>query len=312
MHELPPEEGSNNELPDFDESVFEKIISNLDGASNEPSDAAQDPIALGEADLPEPAAEARLLEAQELSEARDLIEAVERNISSAELNFKGLDGSYFLHLEEKISTPEGTVCLVRDSYATDTYTLLDRAEKPVSAALAKNGELHIQNPEGLKEFEATESAVARGEIEGSHTYTAVKVLAAESESGPEAHLFADITRRSDGQGTTETQLELTLLRFAEGSNDTMRQSLTLDSNPSTGDIHAKNSLEGQAFVIVPDKNPGNPIAEAIPATDPMPEMTANSLQDRFNPELPINRDLTIAEWGAMVDGRLGPEHLIGE
>lgn len=309
MKELPPDEGSDSGFPDFGD--FEKIIGGFDSGRGEPPDAPQDPTAPAEADVPEPPAESRLLEAQELSEARDLIEAVERTISSAELNFKGYDGSYYLHVGEEVTTDSGgTVNLVRDSFGSDTYTLVDIDKKAASAVLVKNGELHIKNPEDLKKFEDTEAAIARGEIKGSHTYTAVKALAPDPGYGPEAHLFADITRRSDGEGSTETQLELTLMRFSNDTGDTVRQTVTLESDPNTGNIQAKSSLESHSFVNMSDENPTNPATTFMPVADPMPEMTAKSLQERFSPELRLDRDLSLSEWQNLIKEPLQPEHLI--
>lgn len=307
MQELPPNGDLNNsEIPDFDNDIIDEIINGLKDESNKLGSTEQ--VALSEDDRPELLSESRSLEGQERSQACDLIESVERTLSSAELQFKGCDGEYFLHLAEEVSTPKETANLVRDSYAGDTYTLVSSGKKPASAVFVRNKQLQIQNPADLKEFEATEEAIARGEIEGYHTYSAVKVLAPDPGYGPDAHLLAEITRRSDGSGSIETQLELTLMRLSSDTGSTVRQSFTLESDPNTGNIQAKSALEGHTFVNMLDEDPDN--ITSMPVADPLPQITAQSLQDRFNPELPVDRDLSLSEWLSLVQEPLQPKHLI--
>lgn len=286
MQEIPPDE--ENQKPKFGDE-FEEII--IDFSS------------LSETDQPEPTDEFRRLEGQERSAANDIVETVERINSAAEASFKASRGDLFFHLGEEISTDsDGTVNLVRDFLGSDSYTLKNgESEQDLSVV---DGEFYgptTESLEDLKDFKDTALAIQQGKIKGSHTFTAIKSFIPESDSkGEDVNLFTEITRQSDGQGSVTTHLELTLQRTPSNSDSTIRQSLKIENDPNTGKIRSKSELNSHTFM-------GFMVLD-----DPVPELTASSMQEKFNPDFPVNRDLTMSEWQDLVNKPFDTAHLMQE
>lgn len=299
MKELPSNDGPDDEFQDFEE--FEKLVNNLGGENSEPADMPLELGVPGEAGGPELPKDFQLLDGQERVEVGNLIESIEQNISGAKASFNGFTGDYFLHLGEEVTVDGSNINLVRDSFIANDYTLRKNFSEQTDITAVNDG-FFGQTAESLKNFEDfknTTLAIQRGEVKGSHTFTAVKSLIGEPNgAGPETYLFAEVKRQSDGQGSTQTQVELTLQRQANPVDSTIRQTLNVESDPSTGNIRSKSELNSHDF------------AGFIPVNDPMPELTAHSMQAKFKPKLPVNRNLTTSEWQGLVSGRIGPEHLI--
>jgi hypothetical protein len=244
-------------------------------------------------------------EAPDVARQLDFAEGI---AAKAKLRYQGETGDYYLFYKEELTPPgEEVVILGRPDYEIDEFMLIAPAGNE-SVGLAPSGRELSQSSPRVRQFREHAKAIEDGTAAGEHATTAVKFIDRETDTSP-ISLEVTVKRSVSDAGTQPvTSAELRLTR-QNGYDDSMLvQSRHIELDPNAGTLKVGDSLEAMqwdASHLAPGEE-----GEAVLVPDPMPQVTGDIAQDRYQPPTPVNRPLNSAEWQQLLLGNLYSQDML--
>jgi hypothetical protein len=245
-------------------------------------------------------------EAADVARQLDFAEGI---IEKSKVHYEGETGDYFLFYKEELTPPgaETPIVLGRPDYELDEFMLI-APDGNQSVGLDASGRALSQSSPRVRYFRDHAKAIEDGTALGAHSSTAVKFIDRETDTSP-VSVEVTVTRTVNDPG--EQPITTAELRFTRhnGYDDSMLvQSRHIEFDPNAGTMKVGDSLEGlqwDASHLAPGEE-----GEAVLVPDPMPQVTADVAQDRYQPPTPVNRELNSAEWQQLLLGNLYTQDML--
>jgi hypothetical protein len=226
-----------------------------------------------------------------------LLEAAERAAAGAQLADGGNGGDYFLHVEERITSPgadggKGADLLLHRPEWWDQYFLDGPGDHRTPVPLLQEPGNEQLIGQAFENFADLARRIGGGLLAGRHALSVAKFIA------PAVALSVTVTRTVINDAFPATRLDLRLMRSWSTDDDEawVSQLSRIESDPGLGTAYAGERLLverwGEAVT-----DPADELAwESHPVAMPHPTATIARLQHRNEWATPLDRPLTIAEW----------------
>jgi hypothetical protein len=245
-------------------------------------------------------------EAGDVARQLDFAEGI---VGKAKVRYQGETGDHYLFYKEEITPPNAdeTAILGRPNYELDEFMLIAPGGNQ-SVGLGPDGNQLSQSSPGVRQFRDQARAIEDGTAAGEHARTAVKFIDRETDTSP-ISLEVTVKRTVSDAGTQPvTSAELRFTRHNGYDDSMLVQSRHIELDPNAGTLKVGDSLEGlqwDASHLAPGED-----GDAMLVPDPMPQVTADIMQDRYQPPTPVNRPLTGAEWQQLLLGNLYTQDML--